>query len=123
MYSLDKEIKSPYQFLQYRYGSQLVMRIIPALCGIFFYLLFMALHLWGCTIILSTILPVPYLFVSSIVVGIFGIVGSIFKGYNQSIKMNLIQLFLLLSGLIAALVITFSSNPNNKSAAELWDLG
>ena len=65
----------------------------------------------------------PCLINNILIIGVFGTMGSIFKGFNQSIKMNLIQLFLLLSGLIAALVITFSSNPNNKTAQELWDLG
>ena len=123
IYNLDKKIKSPYEYLQYRYGNRTSIRYTSALVGIFFYLLFMSLHLWGCSVILSQILPqIPNLFISSIVIGIFGTLGSLFEGYVQSLKMNLIQFILLLTGLIAALVISFTSNKDNKSASELWQI-
>ena len=35
---------------------------------------------------------------------------------------NLIQFLLLLSGLIAAIVISFTSNKDNKSASDLWQI-
>ncbi len=86
----------------------MLIKIITALDGILFYIVFMALHLWGFTIILNTILPQIPTF------------GSLFEGFNQSFKMNTIVS--LLGGLIAALVSTFNSNKNNKSAQELWNL-
>lgn len=123
IYNLDKSIKTPYQYLSQRYDNKLIIRIVSALDGIFFYILFMALHLWGCTIILSTILPqIPNFYVSSIIVGALSTFGSLFEGFNQSYKMNLIQVSLLLAGLIAALVSTFNSNKSSKSASELWNL-
>jgi hypothetical protein len=123
IYNLDKKIKSPYEYLQYRYGDRKSIRYIAASVGIFFYLLFMSLHLWGCSVILSAILPqIPGLFISSIVIGVFGTLGSLFQGYVQSFKINLIQFLLLLSGLIAAIVISFTSNKDNKSASDLWQI-
>ena len=54
------------------------------------------LRKWGCTIILSTILPqIPNFYVSSIIVGALSTFGSLFEGFNQSYKMNLIQVSLL----------------------------
>ena len=123
VYNLDKSIKTPYEYLSQRYNNKLTIRIISALDGILFYILFMALHLWGCSIILSTILPqIPNFYISSAIVGVVATIGSFFEGFNQSLKINLVQLTLLLSGLTAALVSTFSSNKNNKSASELWNL-
>lgn len=118
-----KSSRTPFEYLQHRYRDNRLIRVIAALCGILFYLLFMSLHLWGCSIVLSTILPqIPYLFISTIVIGAYGTIGSIFKGFNQSITINIIQIVLLLSGLISALVITFNSNKNNKTAGDLWEI-
>jgi hypothetical protein len=123
IFNLDKKIKSPYEYLQYRYGDRKSIKYIAASVGIFFYLLFMSLHLWGCSVILSAILPqIPGLFISSILIGVFGTLGSLFQGYVQSFKINLIQFVLLLSGLIAAIVISFTSNKDNKSASDLWQI-
>ena len=122
IYNLES-IKSPYEYLQYRYGNKRSIRVITAFFGNLFYLLFMALHLWGCSIILSSILPeIPQLYVSSIAIGIYGIIGSIFKGFNQSVTVNLIQFILLISGLMSAIIISFNSNKNNKSPTELWEI-
>lgn len=118
-----ESIKTPYEYLQVRYGNKKLIRRVTALFGILFYVLFMALHLWSCSCILSTILPqIPDLFISSIAIGALGIFGASLKGFTQTAKINLIQLVLLVSGLIAAIVISFNSNKNEKSAQELWDI-
>ena len=124
VHGLDTVIKSPYEYLSQRYGDRRLMRVVPALCGLFFYLLFMSLHLWGCSVVLATILPqIPNLYVSTIVVGVFALTGSLlFGGFAQSLSMNLVQLAVLMSGLVAALVSTFGAGRNGKSVTDLWSM-
>jgi len=118
MYSLDKEIKTPYQYFEKRYRNKLV-RSISAIMGMFFYFSFLTLYLWGCTILICTLIPDMPFWVSSMLIGIYSIVGSSIGGFQQTTIVNSTQFLTVLIGLITAIALTVSKSKNTLT--ELWD--
>lgn len=117
MYSLDDGIKTPYQYFEKRYRTPLA-RSISSFVGMIFYFCFLTLYLWGSTVLLSTLVPqIPY-WLSSIIIGVYSVIGSTIGGFTQTTITNVTQFLILISGLIAAIVITVQSSKN--SFQELW---
>lgn len=115
--NLDESIKTPYQYFERRYGSRKYVRIITAFAGMIFYFSFLTLYLWGCTIMISTIIPQLPLYASTIILGIYSVLGSIIGGYTQSTRINVFQFSLVLCGLILACLFTI------KKAQDFIDFG
>ena len=119
-YNLDKDIKSPYQYLEKRYDNKTI-RIISALVGLLFHLLFISLQLWGCATILATIFPKLKLWIAILTIGSISTISSLFSGLKQSVKVSILQFILTMLGIISALVISFSYNQMH-SPAQLWEI-
>ena len=119
-YDLDKDIKSPYQYLEKRYNHKII-RIISAFAGFLFHLLFLSLNLWGCTIILATIYPQLQLWVAILIIGLSCMIASLSGGFKQSLKIGILQFILMIFGILSALIISFSYN-GIKTSAELWEI-
>ena len=118
MYSLDKEIKTPYQYYEKRYRSKII-RTISAIMDMFFYFSFLTLFLWGSTILLSTLLPDVPLWVSTLIIGTYSLLGSSIGGFQQTTIINVFQFLIVLSGLITAMALTVTKSKN--SLQELWN--
>ncbi len=121
MYSLDEDIKTPYQYFERRYRHSRWIRAITASAGLLFYLSFLALYLWGCAILLNTLFPHLPLWLCSILIGAYSIAGSCFGGFTQSTKINLIQFLLLLAGLICSVFFSINKEKEFK-LSQLWSL-
>lgn len=121
MYSLDEDITTPYQYFERRYRNKKYVRAITASAGMLFYFFFLSLYLWGCAVLLSTLIPDVPLWVSSILIGGYSIAGSTIGGFTQSTKTNVFQFCILSIGLILTLVLTITRHMN-FSPSELWKL-
>jgi hypothetical protein len=110
MYSLDADIETPYHYFSKRYRNNRFVRAITAAAGMLFYFSFLSLYIWGCAILLSTLIPLTPLYVSSIIIGTFSMLGGILGGFTQSTKTNLFQFLILVSGLILTIYYSITSN-------------
>ena len=117
-YSLDKEIKTPFQYFEKRYRSQRV-RALCALMAMFYHFSFITLFLWGCTIILCTLLPAMPFWLSILLMGLYSLVGSAYGGYAQTTLTNLVQFVIVIGGVVVAFAFTMAKSQN--SLAELWE--
>ena len=117
MHSLPPEIKTPYQYFEKRYRCTFV-RSMSALMAMFFYFSFLTLFLWGCTILLCTLIPEIPFWLSSLIIGTYSIVGSSIGGFQQATMINLTQFVTVIAGLLAAIIITITKSKN--SFQELW---
>ena len=117
MYSLDKEIKTPYQYYEKRYRNKLI-RSISAVMDMFFYFSFLTLYLWGSTILLCTLLPETPLWTASLIIGAYSILGSWMGGFQQTTIINALQFITVLVGLITAMALTVTKSKN--SLDQLW---
>jgi hypothetical protein len=89
MYSLDEDVHTPFDYFAKRYRNAKIVRAIVATVAMFFYLSFLTLYLWGSSIILSTLIPHTPLYVSSIILGAFSIIGGVIGGFTQSTKTSI----------------------------------
>lgn len=121
IYSLEDEIKTPYQYFERRYGNKKYVRAITAGAGMLFYFFFLSLYLWGCAIILSTLIPEIPLWLSSVLMGAYSIGGSTIGGFTQSTKTNIFQFFILITGLIMTVVFTIISQ-SDIDLTDMWKL-
>jgi len=92
---------------------------MSALMAMFFYFSFLTLFLWGCTILLTTLIPEIPFWVSSVIIGTYSLIGSSIGGFQQATMVNLTQFLTVIGGLITAIVLTISKSKN--SFQELWD--
>ena len=118
MYSLDAEIKTPYQYFEKRYHNKLV-RSISAVMGMFFYFSFITLYLWGCTILLCTLIPDMPFWLANLVIGAYSLIGSSIGGFQQTTLINATQFLTVIAGLITAMVLTVTKSRN--SLEEMWN--
>ena len=118
MYSLNEDIKTPYEYFGRRYNSKLI-RSLSALVSMFFYFSFVTLYLWGCTVLLSTLIPEIPFWASSLVIGVYSAVGSTIGGFTQTTLTNLTQFLIMIAGLVTAIVVTLSKSSN--SLGDLWN--
>ena len=118
MYSLDEDIKTPYQYFEKRYNSKLI-RSVSSFFGMLFYFSFLTLYLWGCTILLSTLIPQIPFWLASLIIGIYSLIGSTIGGFTQTTITNIAQFLILIGGLLAAIVLTIQTSKNSLS--ELWE--
>ena len=118
LYSLDEDIKTPYQYFEKRYRSKLA-RSVSSLFGLFFYFCVLSLYIWASMILLTTLMPQIPLWGSSLIVGIFSIIGSTIGGFTQTTITNSVQFIILVLGLTAAITLTLTTSVN--SAQELYD--
>ncbi|RNA35226.1 Sodium-coupled monocarboxylate transporter 1 [Brachionus plicatilis] len=121
MYSLDSDIKTPYQYFERRYNNKKYVRAITALAAMLFYFFFLTLYLWGCAVLLSTLIPQVPLWVSAVLIGAYSIIGSTIGGFTQSTKTNVVQFLVLITGLIATLVLTITRH-DIFDQSEIWPL-
>ncbi|CAF0766699.1 unnamed protein product [Brachionus calyciflorus] len=121
MYSLDEDIKTPYQYFERRYRNRKYVRAITAAAGMLFYFLFLTLYLWGCAVLLSTLIPQIPLWLSAVMIGVYSIVGSTIGGFTQSTKTNVLQFCILLAGLIMSLVFTIDKH-KDLTPSQIWML-
>lgn len=117
MHSLPSDIKTPYQYFEKRYRCTFV-RSMSALMAMFFYFSFLTLFLWGCTILLCTLIPEIPFWLSSLIIGIYSIVGSSIGGFQQATSINVTQFLTVVAGLITAIILTVTKSKNSFS--ELW---
>lgn len=101
----DMGVKTPYEYLQKRYGNRLICRTTSAFIGIIFHISFSTLFLWANATILSTIFPDLNLSTSIIVIGCISVVFAISGGLLQSMYINSFQLIIFLFGILSALCI------------------
>ena len=118
MYSLDAEIKTPYQYFEKRYRNKHV-RSISAMMGMFFYFSFLTLYLWGCTILLCTLIPDMPFWLATLIIGVYSLLGSSIGGFQQTTIINATQFLTVVAGLITAMVLTINKSKN--SLDELWN--
>jgi Na+/proline symporter len=118
MYSLDEDIKTPYQYFEKRYNSKLI-RSVSSFFGMLFYFSFLTLYLWGCTILLSTLIPQIPFWLASLIIGIYSLIGSTIGGFTQTTITNVVQFIILIVGLLAAIVLTIQTSKHRLS--ELWE--
>lgn len=121
MYSLEDDIKTPYQYFERRYGNKKYVRAITAGAGMLFYFFFLSLYLWGCGILLSTLIPEIPLWISSVLIGAYSITGSTIGGFTQSTKTNIFQFFILITGLIMTLFLTVTKQ-SPIDLSHMWKL-
>jgi len=122
MTSLEHDIKTPYQFFERRYGSRKYVRVITATAAMIFYFSFLTLYIWGCTNLITTIVPGLPLWACSIIVGTYSIIGSTMGGFTQSTKLNLLQFLLVLTGLILAAAFTIDKHTQTMTWEKLYDI-
>jgi SSS family solute:Na+ symporter len=118
--NLEEDIKSPYQYFERRYGNKKYVRAITAIVGIVFYFSFLTLYLYGCSNLLSQIIPEIPLYVSSILIGIYSIIGSTIGGFTQTTKTNVFQFLIVISGLISASFITINKLTKSMSLKDVY---
>jgi hypothetical protein len=121
LYSLDKSIKTPYHYFAKRYRDKDYVRAVTASVAMFFYLSFLSLYLWGCTVLLSILLPIKPLWILSIILGMYSTMGSVVGGFSQSVKVNAFQFLILIGSLISAIKLTLLKN-NHATIGQLWQL-
>ena len=120
-FGLDKSIKTPYEYLEKRYGGRKSARAAGAFGGFLFYFGFMALHLWAAVTIAVTIIPGLPMWLYFVVIGIFGLCGSVFGGLVQSSKISAVQFVIVYVGFCVAIAVSLTSNPK-RTALEQWQL-
>lgn len=106
LYRLESDIKTPYQYFERRFNNKKYVRAITAFAAMLFYFFFLTLYLWGCAVLLSTLIPQIPLWVSVVLIGAYSIIGSTIGGFTQSTKTNVVQFCVLLAGLIMAVILT-----------------
>lgn len=121
MYSLDDDIKTPYQYFERRYRDNKYIKVITTFAGMLFYLSFLTLYLWGCAVLLSTLIPHAPLWTSSVIVGAYSLIGSTMGGFVQSTKTNLFQFLVLIAGLLCASGLTIV-NQRDLTLSQMWQL-
>ena len=123
MHSLDDDIKTPYQYFGKRYRNNIYVTAISAAAGMLFYFSFLTLYLYGCAILLTTLIPEVSIWMSSTIIGSYSVLGSLLGGFTQSTKTNLAQFFILLLGLFFCTFYSiFKSNEHSSSLSKLWSL-
>ena len=118
LYSID--VKSPYEYLQKRYGDRIICRIICAINGVIFHVSYSTLFLWSNAIVLSTVFPECNLTTSILVIGSISVFFAICGGLLQSMFVNFFQLLVFLFGALAALGIAIDLSGNKLS--EHWKM-
>ena len=118
--NLEDDIKTPYQYFERRYGNRKYVRAITAMVGILFYFSFLTLYLYGCSNLLSQIIPEIPLLLSSIIIGIYSIIGSTIGGFTQTTKTNIFQFLVVISGLISASLITINKITKKMNFNDLY---
>ncbi|CAF0789441.1 unnamed protein product [Brachionus calyciflorus] len=121
MYSLDEDIKTPFQYFERRYRNKKYVRAITAAAGMLFYFLFLTLYLWGCAVLLTTLIPEIPLWISVVAIGVYSIIGSTIGGFTQTTKTNIFQFLILIIGLILLLVLTVRKHKYFKPE-EIWSV-
>lgn len=121
MYSLEDDIKTPFQFFERRFTNKKYVRAITAFIAMLFYFFFITMYLFGCAILLSTLIPQVPLWLSIVLIGIYSIIGSTIGGFTQSTKTNVVQFFVVFAGLITTLVLTITRH-KLFSPNEIWPL-
>ena len=121
MYSLEQDIKTPYQYFSKRYRSSKFVKVITTIAGMLFYFSFLTLYLWGCAVLLSTLIPHAPLWSSSVIIGAFSVLGSTMGGFTQSTKTNLFQFLILISGLVCCIYFTIVKH-SQLSFKQMWAL-
>ena len=116
-YSLEKEIKTPFQYFEKRYRSRWI-RAITAIIAMFYQFSFVTLFLWGCSLILCTLIPAIPFWVSILVLGLYSLIGSAAGGFAQATYINLAQFLIVVSVVITASILTIAKSKN--SIEELW---
>ena len=120
MVTLEDDIKTPYQYFERRYGNRKYVRAITATFGMVFYFSFLTLYLWGCANLLTTLIPQCPLWVSSLILGIYSIVGSTIGGFTQSTKTNLFQFVVVVTGLVSAIVFTINKYSDSMNLSDIY---
>lgn len=120
-YSLDEDIKNPFDYFKQRYGNKNYVGALTAAAAMLFYFLFLTLYLYGCAILTSTIIPEIPLWVSTLIFGAYSMLGSIIGGFTQSTKTNVVQFCLMLTGLIMTFVFTIQRHPK-WTAEKMWKI-
>jgi Na+/proline symporter len=119
--NLEEDITTPYQYFERRYGNRKYVRAITAIVGILFYFSFLTLYLYGCSNLLSQMIPEISLLMSSILIGIYSIIGSTIGGFTQTTKTNVFQFIIVISGLISASYITINKLTKSISFNDLYN--
>jgi hypothetical protein len=86
IYSLDDDIQTPFDYFAKRFRNSKLVRAIVTSVAMFFYWFFLTLYLWGSSVLLTTLIPRSPLYLSSIILGAFSIIGGVIGGFTQSTK-------------------------------------
>lgn len=96
IFSLEKEIKTPFQFFEKRYRSKTI-RAVSAFIAMFYQFSFASLFLWGSTNMLCLLIPALPFWLSIIILGVYSIIGSSMGGYAQATYINLAQFLIVVT--------------------------
>ena len=93
----------------------MLVRIVASLVGSLFFIGYITLFLWCCAIVLTSIFrEVISIWISTCILAMFSLVGSLLGGYTHSVKVRILQVVLFIVGTIAALIVSFVNNKNGK---------
>ena len=116
----DMNVKSPYEYLQKRYGNRLIIRIVVAFFGIVFRFSFATLFLWTNATVLATLFPDCPLNIAIIVIGCLSAIYASIGGLIQTTYVSLIQITIFFIGTICAISSAISI-PKDK-LTYYWNL-
>ena len=118
MNSLEKEIKTPFQFYEKRYRSKTV-RAVSAFIAMFYQFSFASLFLWGSTNMLCQLIPALPFWASILMLGLYSLIGSSMGGFAQATYINLAQFLIVVTIIVTAASLTIVKSKN--SIHELWN--
>lgn len=125
LHSLEHDIKTPFEYFSRRYNGNKWAQFITALACMTFYLSFLSLYLWGCAVLVSTVIPLLPLSASCIIIGLFSLTFSIFSAggasfISQYTKINILQLIVAILGIMLAIMATLIKL--ETPASQMWSL-
>jgi hypothetical protein len=122
MFRVSDKINTPFEYFEKRYKNKTYVRIIVCLVSMFYYICFLTLYLWGCSVLFTTLMPTIPFWTSSIMIGLYSLSGTFIGGFSQSTKLNLFQFLIVIFGIIVAVLLTIKEI-NNENLKKIWNLG